>query len=239
MIFRQLFDYNTYTYTYLLADDNTREAVLIDPVVEQIDFYLQLLDELGLTLTLAMDTHVHADHITALGALREKTGAVTYLGNLGEVDCVDKPLQEGQMLNVGDIEIRVIFTPGHTDNSYIFYIEHCNGRFVLTGDTLLIRGTGRTDFQNGNAEDLYDNLHNKLLTLPDDTVVYPGHDYKGWTQSSIGEEKEHNPRLQIKNKREFVDFMGNLKLPSPKYMDVAVPANLRCGKLGSLRGKLK
>ncbi|NRB38026.1 MAG: MBL fold metallo-hydrolase [Pseudomonadales bacterium] len=230
MLLRQLFDYKSYTYSYLLADEKSREAVFIDPVAGQLDYYLQLLNELNLTLKLAVDTHVHADHITALGALREKTGATTYLGKPGDVACADQPLIDGQTLTFGDIKIQVIYTPGHTDDSHSFYIEEADSRYAFTGDTLLIRGSGRTDFQNGSAAQLYDSLHNKLLTLPEDTQVFPGHDYKGWSTSTIGEEKAHNPRLRIDNKDEFITFMNNLKLANPKFMDIAVPANLGCGQ---------
>lgn len=230
MILRQLFDHTTYTYTYLLGDENTKEAVLIDPVDTQVDSYLRLLKELGLTLTVALDTHVHADHITALGRLREATGAATYLGNSGDVECSDNALAEGQEIQVGNILVRVLFTPGHTDDSYTYVVNADDSTLAFTGDTLLIRGTGRTDFQNGDAEKLYESLHEKILTLPDETIVYPGHDYKGWSTSTIAEEKQHNPRLLLKTKSEFVAFMNNLKLPNPKFMDVAVPANQKCGQ---------
>lgn len=228
MIFRQLFDYDTYTYTYLLGDEKNRHAVIIDPVVEQMDAYIRLFRELDLNLKVALDTHVHADHVTALGALREVTQCQTFLGNTGDVACASAGLSDGQVIKVGDIEITVLFTPGHTDDSYSFYLQEES--LVFTGDTLLIRSSGRTDFQNGDANDLYESLHHKLLTLPEDTVVYPAHDYKGWSESTIGEEKRFNPRLLLKNKAEFVEHMKNLKLPSPKFMDVAVPANRQCGK---------
>lgn len=230
MIFRQLFDYDSYTFTYLLADECSRKAVLIDPVIGQVDYYLQLLKDLSLNLKLALDTHVHADHITALGALRKLTGARTYLGKPGGVACSDEALIDGEILTLGDVCIQVMYTPGHTDDSHCFYVENSDGRYVFTGDTLLIRGTGRTDFQNGNSEKLYDSLHKKLLKLPKDTQVFPGHDYKGWSTSTIGEEIAHNPRLLIANKFEFVEFMKNLKLETPKLIDVAVPANLDCGE---------
>lgn len=230
MLLRQLFDHETYTYTYLIADPDTKEAALIDPVINQLDYYLQLLAELELKLVVALDTHVHADHITALDKLRANTACKTFLGNEGEVSCADNSLKDGQKINVGNITLHVLYTPGHTDDSYSFYIEHSDSHYVFTGDTLLIRGTGRTDFQNGNSEQLYNSLHHKLLALPDETVVYPGHDYKGWTQSTIDEERKHNPRLKIKARDEFVQYMQNLKLPNPKWMDVAVPANRSCGK---------
>lgn len=230
MIFRQLFDHESYTYTYLLADENTRRAVLIDPVQEQLEGYLRLLEELDLKLAVALDTHVHADHITALGDLREKTGCITYLGSRGEVACADNGLAESDRVTVDGIELQVIFTPGHTDDSYCFYTESGGIKRVFTGDTLLIRGSGRTDFQNGSADDLYQSLHQRVLKLPDDTWVYPAHDYKGWTVSTIGEEKRHNPRVLIESKEAFIEHMNNLNLPNPKWMDVAVPANKACGK---------
>ena len=231
MIFRQLFDYNTYTYTYLIADCQTRKAALIDPVLNQIPAYLQLLNDLDITLDSALDTHVHADHITALGKLREETTCQTYIGKPGDVACADNNLSDGQKIQIGELHLKAMYTPGHTDDSFCFYLEDMNFQnMVFTGDTLLIRGCGRTDFQNGDSEKLYDSLHDTLLALPENTIVYPGHDYKGWSQSTIGEEKHHNPRLQIKKKTEFVDFMNKLILPDPKFMDIAVPANLSCGK---------
>ncbi|MCG8672494.1 MAG: MBL fold metallo-hydrolase [Pseudomonadales bacterium] len=230
MLVRQLFDYETYTYTYLLGDTKNKVAAIIDPVDSQIDYYMQLLQEFGLELKAALDTHVHADHITALGSLRERTGTETYLGNPGDLDCADNPLQEGKDILIGDIKIEVLYTPGHTDDSYSFIVNDNGQQYAFTGDTLLIRGTGRTDFQNGNANTLYESLHKKLLKLDDTTIVYPGHDYKGWTQSTIGEERQYNPRLNICSKERFAEFMANLNLPNPKFMDVAVPANRSCGK---------
>ncbi len=230
MIFRQLFDHDSYTYTYLLGDESSGKAVLIDPVLDNTDGYLQLLKELGLRLAVAMDTHVHADHITALGALREKTGCTTYLGNPGEVNCADHGFNDGDVVDVGSIAIQVMYTPGHTDDSYSFLVNHDGNAMVFTGDTLLIRGSGRTDFQNGDPSHQYHSLHDILMRLPESTVVYPAHDYKGWTRSSIGEEKQHNPRINITSESEFVEFMNSLDLPDPKWMDVAVPANRSCGK---------
>jgi glyoxylase-like metal-dependent hydrolase (beta-lactamase superfamily II) len=230
MIFRQLFDYDTYTYTYLVADEASREAALIDPVDQQVDLYIQLLEELDLTLKVAMDTHVHADHVTALSILRKKTDATTYLGAPGDVECSDNPLHDGQSIMIGATEIRVVHTPGHTHDSCCFLVDDGDVHYALTGDTLLIRGTGRTDFQNGSADDLYESLHNKVLSLSGDTLVYPGHDYKGCMMSTIAEEKAHNPRVLLADKAEFIEFMNNLKLDHPKYIDIAVPANLKCGE---------
>lgn len=229
MLFRQLFDHDTYTFTYLLADAQG-QAVLIDPVLEKLPLYEMLLKQYGLTLTTAMDTHVHADHITALGALRDEFQCVTILGEKTQADCVSKKVSDKEIVEVGELKIQAIATPGHTDDSYSYYLSPEQGGMVFTGDTLLIRGTGRTDFQNGDANDQYHSLFDKLLCLPEDTLVYPAHDYKGMNVSTISEEKRFNPRLQVANEQEYVELMGNLNLPNPKYMDVAVPANLKCGK---------
>ena len=231
MFIRQFLDYESYTYTYLVADDMNQVACLIDPVKERVATYQQILKELGVTLSFAMDTHVHADHVTALGELRELTGCNTLVGEQAGVECVSDTFRDGQVLVLGDLKIQVLYTPGHTNDSYSFYLNEGPG-YLFTGDTLLIRGSGRTDFQNGNPEALYESLHNKLLVLPDHTVVFPGHDYKGWMQSTIAEEKQHNPRLLISSKAEFAVFMNQLDLPDPKWMDIAVPANLKCGKIG-------
>lgn len=229
MLLRQLFDHETWTYTYLLADEATGEAVVIDPVKGQVPAYLQLLRELGLRLLAALDTHVHADHITGLGELREATGCLTWMGRESAAPCVSARFGEGSEIAFGRYRLRAMYTPGHTDDSYSFYLEADGQRMVFTGDTLLIRGTGRTDFQHGNARDQYHSLFDRLLQLPADTLVYPGHDYKGWTVSTIGEERAFNPRLQVAGEAAYVELMGNLKLPSPRLMDVAVPANQACG----------
>lgn len=231
MMLRQLFDKESSTYTYLFADEATREACIIDPVRDKTKHYLQLLQELDLNLVLALDTHVHADHVTALGVLREMTGCSSMVGSKGDVSCATEALMDGKLLSVGSITLRAIFTPGHTGDSYCFYMQLGDKGYVFTGDTLLIRGTGRTDFQNGDAAALYDSLYTKILTLPPETVVFAGHDYKGWTSSTIIEEKSHNPRLQIQPKTDFIEHMNNLNLPDPKMMDIAVPANLMCGKM--------
>lgn len=228
MIFRQLFDRETYTYTYLLADGNTKEAALIDPVLEHVDRYLLLLTELKLNLKITLDTHTHADHITASGALRERSGSIAMVGEQSHAACASDYFKNGDIINVGKVALQIIYTPGHTDDSYSFYLGEGYKR-VFTGDTLLIRGCGRTDFQNGNAQQQYQSLQ-KLLTLPPETLVYPGHDYKGWSVSTILEEQQHNPRLRATNEQAFVELMTNLKLDNPKMMDVAVPANQACGK---------
>lgn len=228
MIFRQLFEPESSTYSYLIAARKGGEALLIDPVKQDTPKYLQLIRELDLKLVLAVDTHVHADHVTALGELRNATACATIMGEQSKAACVSRRVADGELLKVDDLGLRALYTPGHTDDSYSFVMADR----VFTGDTLLIRGTGRTDFQNGDPSAQYHSLFGKLLTLPDDTLVYPAHDYKGWTVSTIGEERAHNPRLQVKSEREYVALMRGLKLANPKQMDVAVPANLACGLAG-------
>jgi len=225
MIFRQLFDSVSGTYTYLLASRTGGEALIIDPVLEKVERYLQLISELDLKLVKAVDTHLHADHITGLGALRDRTQCITVMGDRSNVDVVSMRVSEGDRLKIEGIALDVLYTPGHTDDSYSFRMADR----VFTGDTLLIRGTGRTDFQNGDPRAQYDSIFNKLLKLPDDTLLFPAHDYKGDTVSTIGEEKACNPRLQVKSVDQYVDLMNNLHLPNPKMMDVAVPANLHMG----------
>jgi sulfur dioxygenase len=225
MIFRQLFDSASGTYTYLIASQRGGEALIIDPVIEKVERYLQLIKELDLKLVKAVDTHLHADHITGLGALRDRTHCVTVMGERSNVDVVSMRLSEGDKLTIEGIALDVLYTPGHTDDSYSFLMRDR----VFTGDTLLIRGTGRTDFQNGDARAQYDSIFNKLLRLPEETMVFPAHDYKGETVSTIAEEKAFNPRLQVKSIDEYVELMGKLNLPNPKMMDVAVPANMRVG----------
>ncbi|ARQ01845.1 MBL fold metallo-hydrolase [Pseudorhodoplanes sinuspersici] len=225
MIFRQLFDSVSGTYSYLLASRAGGEALIIDPVLDKVDHYLRLVRELDLRLVKAVDTHLHADHITGLGALRDRTRCITVMGEQTKADVVSMRLAEGDKLSIEGLALDVLYTPGHTDDSYSFVM----GDRVFTGDTLLIRGTGRTDFQNGDPRMQYESLFGKLLRLPDETLVYPAHDYKGETVSTIGEEKRFNPRLQVHSVNEYVALMNNLKLPNPKMMDVAVPANLQVG----------
>ena len=231
MIFRQLFDQESSTYSYLLGDQASGEALLIDPVLDSTEQNLLLLKQLGLSLKIAVDTHTHADHITGLGKLRERTGCTTMMGTQSLATCLSDTFADGDKISVGTIELEVIYSPGHTDDSYSFYLPQHDGGMLFSGDTLLIRGTGRTDFQNGSAEEQYQSLFNRLLQLPENTAVYPGHDYKGWTLSSIGEEKQHNPRLQVSSQQAYIDLMAALKLPNPKLMDIAVPANQSCGNL--------
>ena len=225
MIFRQLFDSVSGTYTYLLASRHGGEALIIDPVLEKVDRYLQLIHELDLKLVKAVDTHLHADHITGLGALRDRTHCITVMGEQSKADVVSMRLADGEKLTIEGLSLNVLYTPGHTDDSYSYLMRDR----VFTGDTLLIRGTGRTDFQNGNARAQYDSIFNKLLKLPDETMVFPAHDYKGETVSTIGEEKAFNPRLQVKSVDEYAELMAKLNLPNPKMMDVAVPANMKVG----------
>src|SRR5215475_723913 len=225
MIFRQLFDSVSGTYSYLLASRRGGEALIIDPVLEKVDRYLQLVKELDLKLVKAVDTHIHADHITGLGALRDRTHCITVMGEHARVDVVSMRVTEGDTLTIEGVALDVLYTPGHTDDSYSYLM----GDRVFTGDTLLIRGTGRTDFQNGSARAQYESLFSKLLKLPEDTMVYPAHDYKGDTVSTIGEEKRCNPRLQVRSIDAYIQLMNNLNLPNPKMMDVAVPANMHVG----------
>ena len=225
MLFRQLFERESSTYTYLLAARRGGEALFIDPVKEDVAKYLQLIKELDLRLVFAIDTHVHADHVTALGELRDRTSCTTIMGAQSKAECVSRKVSDGELIKLDGLELRARYTPGHTDDSYSFEMSDR----VFTGDTLLIRGTGRTDFQNGDPHAQYESLFGKLLKLPDETLVFPAHDYKGWTVSTIGEEKVNNPRLQVKSEQEYVELMRGLKLPNPKMMDVAVPANLACG----------
>ena len=225
MIFRQLFDSVSGTYSYLLASRAGGEAMIIDPVLEKVDRYLQLIRELDLKLVKAVDTHLHADHITGLGALRDRTHCITVMGENTKADVVSMRLAEGDKLTIEGLALDVLYTPGHTDDSYSFLMRDR----VFTGDTLLIRGTGRTDFQNGDARAQYDSLFGKLLRLPDETMVFPAHDYKGDTVSTIGEEKRYNPRLQVKSIDDYVALMASLNLPNPKMMDVAVPSNMKIG----------
>lgn len=226
MIFRQFYDNQSSTYTYLLASRAGGEALLIDPVEEFANMYVTLIEQLGLRLVYALDTHTHADHITALGALREYTGCTTIMGDRTRAECVDLKLAEGEILDVDGIKLRALFTPGHTDESMSFAMDDR----VFTGDVLLYRGTGRTDFQGGDPHKSWDSIVNKLFLLPNDTLIYAAHDYKGWMVSTIGEEKQYNPRIAGKTEAEYVAIMNSLNLADPKLMDIAVPANLACGR---------
>ena len=225
MIFRQLFDSTSSTYTYLIASRKGGEALMIDPVFERVDHYLRLLEELNLKLVKVVDTHVHADHVSAMGALRDHTSCVTVMGEQSPVDVVSMRVSDAEKVTIEGFSMTAMYTPGHTDDSYCFRTEDR----VFTGDTLLIRGTGRTDFQNGDPGRQYDSIFDGLLKLPDNLLVYPAHDYKGDTVSTLAEEKAFNPRLQVCSRQEYVDLMNNLKLANPKMMDIAVPENQRMG----------
>ncbi|HEV7600764.1 MAG TPA: MBL fold metallo-hydrolase [Bradyrhizobium sp.] len=225
MIFRQLFDSVSGTYSYLLASRAGGEALILDPVLEKVDRYCQLLRELDLKLVKAVDTHLHADHVTGLGELRDRTHCVTIMGEQSKADVVAMRVGDGDKVMIEGLGLDVMYTPGHTDDSYSYLMADR----VFTGDTLLIRGTGRTDFQNGSARAQYDSIFGRLLKLPDETMVFPAHDYKGDTVSTIGEEKRFNPRLQVRSVDEYAELMNNLKLPNPKLMDVVLPANMHVG----------
>ncbi|MCM1982227.1 MBL fold metallo-hydrolase [Lyngbya confervoides] len=230
MLFRQLFDPETSTYSYLMADEGTREAVLVDSVADQVPRDWKLLQELRLTLKYCLETHVHADHITGAGQLRELSGCETLVPEQAQVSCATRTLKDGETLRLANLTIQAIATPGHTD-SHLSYLV--NGDRLLTGDSLLIRGCGRTDFQSGDAGLMYDHVVGRLFSLPDQTRVYPGHDYRGHTVSTIGEERQFNPRFQGKTRQDFIEFMATLNLPSPKKMAIAVPANQECGQVSA------
>ena len=230
MLFRQLSDSESSTYTYLLAADYGKKAVIIDPVKKNINQYLTLIKQLDLTLYAAIDTHLHADHITAIGELSQKLNCQSMMGEQSSANCVSARFRDNDIISFDGLTLTVMYTPGHTDDSYCFLMDDR----VFTGDTLFIRGTGRADFQNGSPSDQYDSLFNRLLCLPEKTLVYPGHDYNGMTVSTIGEEIRFNPRLRVGSKAEYVDLMNNLNLPRPKMMDIAVPANKNCGILEDL-----
>ena len=223
MIFEQLFDTKSSTYTYILSSGKGREALIIDPVLEHTDQYINFLNNLELKLVKVIDTHIHADHITGLNELSERTSCTKIMGENSKSEVVDLRVKEDENVKIDNINLKVMYTPGHTDCSYSYLM---NDR-VFTGDTLLINGTGRTDFQNGNARQQYDSIFNKLLKLPENTIVYPAHDYNGKKHSTIGSERKNNPRLQVNSVDQYVEIMNNLKLANPKMMDVAVPANLK------------
>ena len=230
MLFRQLFDAQTSTYTYLIADESTKEAVLVDPVIEQVDRDYKLIKELGLNLYYCIETHIHADHITAAYKLRKLTGCLGVVPAKAKVTCADIRIEEGDNLGVGGVNIEVISTPGHTSCHMAYLVGEDR---VLTGDALFIRGCGRTDFQSGDAGTLYDSVTQKLFTLPDETLVYPAHDYRGNTVSTIGEEKQFNSRFTGCTSEQYIELMNNLDLPNPKKIMEAVPANEMCGKVAA------
>ena len=225
MIFKQVFDTKTSTYTYLIASAKGREAVIIDPVLENVDNYISLLKELDLKLVKVIDTHIHADHVTGASKLKQSTNCTTIMGEHTPADMVEIKVKDNELINVDDLKIRSIYTPGHTSESYSFLLNNN----LFSGDALLINGTGRTDFQNGSSKDSYHSIFDKLLKLPEDTLLYPGHDYNGKKVSTIGNEKKFNPRLQVKNIDEYIDIMSNLNLSKPEMMDSNVNRNIQLG----------
>ena len=223
MIFEQLFDTKSSTYTYIISSGEGREALIIDPVIEHTNEYLKILEKLKLKLVKVIDTHIHADHITALNELNKRTSCTRIMGENSKSEVIDIKVKDNEKINIENIELKAMYTPGHTDCSYSYFMKDR----VFAGDTLLINGTGRTDFQNGSSFDAYDSLFNKLLKLPEKTLVYPAHDYNGKKFSTIETERNNNPRLQVSSKEEYAEIMENLKLANPKMMDVAVPANVK------------
>ncbi len=223
MIFNQLFDSKSSTYTYIISSGKGREALIIDPVIEHTDEYVKVLESLDLKLVKVIDTHIHADHISGLNELNKRTNCTRIMGEKSKSEVVDLKLKDNEIINIENIQLKAIYTPGHTDCSYCYVM---NDR-VFTGDTLLINGTGRTDFQSGSPYDAYESLFNRLLRLPEKTLVYPAHDYNGKKHSTIETEKNNNPRLQVNSKDEYAEIMNNLNLSNPKMMDIAVPANLK------------
>ena len=227
MLFHQLFDKNSSTYTYLIASSKGREALIIDPVLDNIEQYIKLLNELDLKLVKVIDTHIHADHITAASKLKNKTNCTTIMGEHTPSNAVEIKVKDNEIIYVDKLEIKVIYTPGHTKDSYSFLMDD----YLFSGDTLLINGTGRTDFQGGNSEDSYNSIFNRLLKLPEETLLYPAHDYNGQTVSTIGKEKKFNPRLQVNSVNEYIDIMNNLNLSKPKLMDINVASNIKLGAI--------
>ena len=225
MIFRQLFDKNSSTYTYLIASQKGREALIIDPVLENIEIYIKTLNQLDLKLVKVIDTHIHADHVTGASQLNKKTNCCTIMGEHTPAESVQIKVKEDEIIKIDELKIKTIYTPGHTSDSYSFLMNN----LLFSGDTLLINGTGRTDFQNGNAKDAYHSIFNKLLKLPEETILCPGHDYNGEKTSTIGNEKKYNPRLQVGSENEYEEIMNNLNLPKPKLMDINVPRNIKLG----------
>jgi glyoxylase-like metal-dependent hydrolase (beta-lactamase superfamily II) len=225
MIFKQLFDTKSSTYTYIIASAKGREAMIIDPVIENVGEYIKLLKELDLKLVKVIDTHIHADHVTGASKLKDITKCSTIMGDHTPAETVEIKVKDDEYINLDNLKIRAMYTPGHTSDSYSFLMNN----YLFSGDTLLINGTGRTDFQNGNAKDAYNSIFNKLLRLPEETLLYPAHDYKGEKVSTIGKEKKHNPRLQVKSVDEYVEMMNNLNLKKPDKLDFNVSKNINLG----------
>ena len=227
MLFRQLFDKTSSTYTYLIASAKGREALIIDPVLENVEKYIVLLNELDLKLVKVIDTHIHADHITGASKLKDQTECVTIMGDQTPADAVEIKVKDEEIIKLDKIKIKALHTPGHTFDSFSFLMNN----YLFSGDTLLINGTGRTDFQNGCAKDAYNSIFNKLLRLPEETLLYPAHDYNGKKFSSIGAEKRFNPRLQVNNENEYAEIMNNLNLPKPKLIDLNISSNIKLGAI--------
>ena len=227
MIFKQLFDQKSSTYTYLIASAQGREALIIDPVIENVNQYVQLLKELNLNLVKVIDTHIHADHVTGASKLKDITKCTTIMGDHSPANTVEIKVKDDEYINLDTLKIRAMYTPGHTSDSYSFLMDN----YLFSGDTLLINGTGRTDFQNGNAKDAYNSIFNKLLKLPEETLLYPAHDYKGEKVSSIGKEKKNNPRLQVDSVEQYIEIMNNLDLKKPISLEANVASNLKLGAL--------
>jgi glyoxylase-like metal-dependent hydrolase (beta-lactamase superfamily II) len=225
MILKQVFDNKTSTYTYLIASAKGREALIIDPVLENVDEYIQLLKKLDLKLVKVIDTHIHADHVTGASKLKQATNCTTLMGEHTPADAVEIKVKDNELIKIDGLKIKSLYTPGHTSDSYSFLLDN----YLFSGDTLLINGTGRTDFQNGNSKDAYNSLFNNILKLPEETLVYPGHDYNGKFSSTIGNEKKFNPRLQVKSVDEYVEIMSNLNLSKPEMMDSNVSKNIQLG----------
>jgi glyoxylase-like metal-dependent hydrolase (beta-lactamase superfamily II) len=225
MIFKQVFDTKTSTYTYLIASAKGREAVIIDPVIDNVDDYIQLLKDLDLKLVKVIDTHIHADHVTGASKLKQATNCTTLMGEHTPADAVEIKVKDNEIINIDGLNIRSIYTPGHTVESYSFLLDN----YLFSGDALLINGTGRTDFQNGSSKDSYHSIFDKLLKLPEETLLYPGHDYNGQKVSTIGKEKKLNPRLQVKSVDEYIEIMSNLNLSKPEMMDSNVSKNIQLG----------
>jgi glyoxylase-like metal-dependent hydrolase (beta-lactamase superfamily II) len=227
LLIEQFFDKESSSFTYLIAS-NEGGALLIDPLKNNLNKYEERIDFLKLNLIYALDTHIHADHITGLGGLREKTGCETIMGVQSKVNCVSRTVKDSDVILFDELSFTAIYTPGHTNDSYCYLLKSETNQFLFTGDTLLIKGNGRTDFQNGSSSLLYDSLHNKILSLDNETIIYPAHDYNGAKSSSVKNEKKFNERLHM-DKKTFIEFMGNLKLDDPKLMDMAISLNLECG----------
>ena len=225
MIFKQVFDQKSSTYTYIIASAKGREALIIDPVLENVEDYIKILNQLNLKLVKVIDTHIHADHVTGAGKLRDKTKCVTIMGEHTPTDAVEVKVKDDEIIKLDKLNFRALYTPGHTSDSFCFLMDN----YLFSGDTLLINGTGRTDFQNGNSKDAYNSIFNRLLKLPEETLLYPAHDYKGQTVSTIGKEKRSNPRLQVKNVDEYIEIMNNLNLKKPEKIDYNVENNLKLG----------